>query len=98
MCSSRILVVPSAGKFQTAIFKFDVLLSTLCGTKINLKWTNLPFLHLPIMTYPPINIKFFFTPPPSSTPLFNILKTPYTPTPFVNGEEGGCSNYEGTYS
>ena len=40
MCSSRILVAPSAGNFQTAIFKFEVLLSIFCGTKITLEWTT----------------------------------------------------------
>ena len=48
MCSSRIVVAPSAGNFQTAIFKFEVLLSIFCGTKITLKWTTPPppFLDL----------------------------------------------------
>ena len=89
MCSSRILVVPSAGKFQTAIFKFDVLLSTLCGTKINLKWTNLPFLHLPIMTYPPINIKFFFTPPPLLHPIIQYFEDSLHPHPICKWGGGG---------
>ena len=82
MCSSRILVAPAAGNFQTAIFKFEVLLSIFCGTKITLEWTTpLPIFRSnpsPIMPYPHINIQIFS--PPS---LFNILKTPYPP--FLNG-------------
>ena len=76
MCSSRILVAPSAGNFQTAIFKFEVLLSIFCGTKSTVEWTTAP--RPPIMPYPPINIDFFSTAPlPPPHLLFNVLKTLY---------------------
>ena len=91
MCSSRILVASSAGNFQTAIFKFEVLISMFCSTKITLERTTLPiFRSTPhIMPYPPIDIETFSPPPPPPPPLplphYSIFWRLHT-LPFVNGE------------
>ena len=56
--------------FETLGQKLRVLLSIICGTKINLEWVTHPFLDLPpppppppiVPYYPPINIEIFSTP------------------------------------
>ena len=64
MCSSRILVAPAAGNFQTAIFKFEVLLSIFCGTKITLEYFRYFTLDLtpPLLCHTHTLIFKFFQP------------------------------------
>ena len=106
MCSSKILVTSSAGNFQTAIFKFEALLSIFCGTKITLEWITSPIFRSTSHHALPIHYYWnFFNPPPPPPPpsLFNILKNPYPP--FVYGWGGGrfklwCNNekFRGNHS
>ena len=52
--------------FQTLGQKLRVLLSIICGTKINLEWVTHPFLDLPppplCLTNHPLILKFFQPP------------------------------------
>ena len=68
--------------FKTLGQKLEVLLSIFCGTKITLEWITSHFwIYTPS---PPLYLTLplilnFFQLPPTPTPLFSILKSPYTP-------------------
>ena len=80
--------------FKTFGPKLRVLLSIICGTKINLEWVTHPFLDLPplplCLTALPLILKFFQPPPPP--PIIQYFEDSIAP--ICNWERGEGSNYD----
>ena len=92
MCSSKILVTSSAGNFQTAIFKFEALLSIFCGTKITLEWITSPIFRSTSHHALPIHYYWNFFNPPTSPLIIQYFEKSIPPICIWLGGEGG-SNY-----